>query len=97
MSWSFAVPATAPADFETAASAAKAGYEQQLSDNDYALQQAAAAQAQAAIDAAVTLVNSGTLGDGLVSGQLSGHARGDGASPYSTVAVSLSCAPIAAG
>lgn len=97
MSWSFAVPATAPADFEAAARATKTAYEQQLSDNDYALQEAAAAQADAAIDAAVVLVNSGALGDGPVSGSLTGHAQGEGASPYSTIGILLSCAPIAAG
>lgn len=97
MSWSFAVPATAPADFEAAARAAKTSYEAQLSDNDYALQAAASTQADAAVDAAVALVNSGTLGDGPVSGSITGHARGDGTSPYSTIAIQLSCAPIAAG
>lgn len=96
MSWSFAVPATPVADFETAAATAKTAYVQGLQGSDYALDQVGSGQVDAAIAAAAAVVASGVVGTGTVTASFTGHAN-PGHAPVAgyaneVVAISIACA-----
>lgn len=94
MSWSFAVPAGPSTEFADRAAAAKEAYEKGLEGNDYGLTQLASGQADEAIKAAQSVVDSGVLGDGAVSGSLGGHyAEAPGTSSISLSLSSVLSAP----
>lgn len=93
MPWSIPIPATDPVDFDATATAARAQLDAQLADADDATKAVAEQQVDSATAAAALIISSGVLGEGLVSGMLAGHLP-DPTSPYTTVAVQLSCAPV---
>lgn len=98
MSYSFSVPKTTVADFEAAASAAKASYVDSLAGNDQVLDQLASGQADEAIKAVSALVASGAVGTGTVLATINGHANpGHAPTPgwaNDTVTISVSCADV---
>lgn len=95
MSWSFAVPPTDSADFTSAANDAKSVYEHALEGNDYTLDQLASGQADEAIKAAQTVIDSGVLGAGLAGATFSGHAVSEGQPPGNqTLTVTVSISPV---
>lgn len=92
MGWSIPIPATTVDQAVATAQAGVAAIDVQLADTDVATREAAHAQADVAIDAVNVIAASGVLGPGLVSGLIAGYVA-DPSSPYTTVAVQLSCAP----
>lgn len=75
MSFSFSIPTTPIADFDTAADAAQATYEAALAGNDVEQTAASKESATAAVAAAKAVIASGVVGAGHVSASISGHAN----------------------